>query len=209
MATLATVARVPAAAIVHANKTGPKPMDSFDMSPLLFDDRSTCGAERLASPRKNVMYFFGDEHNGAWGSGDYKLVMGIDHKWGLWDQQYCLAANYSWPNRSKAQQDGQCDNPPGPAPCPSDSPCLFNVINDPSESHDLSSSDPERLARLLVEYRSAGQTECWRTDVYGCQSWTTAAQAQQLGEQTSKTLWSAPLGHAPVGWVPPTQANEL
>lgn len=52
---------------------------------------------------------------GADGSGDFKVVMGIDKKWGLWGQQYCLAANYSWPNRTKIMQDGQCDNPPGVA----------------------------------------------------------------------------------------------
>jgi hypothetical protein len=73
----------------------------------------------------------------------------------LWDQQYCLAANYSWPNRTRAQQDGQCDNPPGPAPCPSAKPCLFNVIEDIREIHDLSAEQPERLKSIIAEYRAA------------------------------------------------------
>ena len=30
------------------------------------------------------MYFYGDDSNGAYSSGDLKLVMGINHKWGLW-----------------------------------------------------------------------------------------------------------------------------
>ena len=146
MATLAAVAGVPASALAHANASGPKPLDSHDLSSLLFSAEGSCGADRSKSPRTSLMYFFGDEMNGAFGSGDYKLVMGIDHKWGLWDQQYCLAANYSWPNRTLAQQDGQCDNPPGPAPCPSSAPCLFNIIEDIREEHNLADEQPERLA---------------------------------------------------------------
>ena len=108
------------------------------------------------------MYFYGDETNGAYSSGDYKLVMGIDHKWGLWEQQYCLAANYSWPNRTKEMQDGQCNNPPGPAPCPSSSPCLFNVIDDFREQHDLAASQvclcspAFRVVCIEFSYKNAG-----------------------------------------------------
>ena len=134
------------------------------MAPLLFGDTGQCGADRSVGPRRSLMYFYGDDSNGAYASGDYKIVMGIDHKWGLWAQQYCLAANYSWPNRTKEMQDGQCSNPPGPAPCPSSSPCLFNVVDDVREEHDLSASQPQRLAAMLEEYRALGATDCWRTD---------------------------------------------
>ena len=130
-------------------------------------------------------------------SGDYKLVMGIDSKWGLWDQQWCLAANYSWPNRSADEQDGQCDNPPGLAPCPSQRPCLFDVVNDPREEHDISLQKPHVVKRLIAEYRTIGKTECWRTDPLGCQAWTTAEQQRAMAVQTQKSRWSAPLGHAP------------
>eukprot|EP01051_Picozoa_sp_SAG22_P016823 SAG22_NODE_2463_length_2541_cov_1.276003_1_plen_236_part_00 len=184
MSTLAAVAGVPAAALAHANLSGPKPLDSYDMSPLLFGDGSgsSCGADRLASPRTSLMYFYGDDHNGAYSSGDYKLVMGIDHKFGLWEQQWCLAATYSWPNRTAFYQDGQCDNPPGPAPCPSAKPCLFDVVTDFMEQHDLSVAQPERLATMLAQYRKIGETDCWVTDpARGCQSWTTAAQERWVG----------------------------
>jgi len=198
MATLAAVAGVPASALAHANASGPKPLDSHDLSSLLFSEEGSCGADRSKSPRTSLMYFFGDEMNGAYGSGDYKLVMGIDHKWGLWDQQYCLAANYSWPNRTLAQQDGQCDNPPGPAPCPSSAPCLFDVVEDIREEHNLADEQPERLAAMLREYRALGATDCWRTHPEdGCQSWTTAEQERALNAQTSKHMWMTPLGHAP------------
>ena len=144
------------------------------------------------------MYFFGDEMNGAYCSGDYKLVMGIDHKWGPWSQQWCLAGNYSSP-----QSDGQCNNPPGPPPCPSAAPCLYNVHEDKREEHDLSKEQPQALARLLANYRAMGETDCWRTDpAHGCQTWTTAEQQQALDEQTSKHLWLAPLGRAPAGFPP-------
>lgn len=162
MATLASVAGVPPAALAAANASGPKPMDSYNMAPLLFSDAGNCAAERTASPRTSLMYFYGDETNGAYSSGDYKLVMGIDHKWGLWEQQYCLAANYSWPNRTKEMQDGQCNNPPGPAPCPSSSPCLFNVIDDFREQHDLAASQvclcspAFRVVCIEFSYKNAG-----------------------------------------------------
>ena len=203
MATLAAVAGVPASALAHANTSGPKPLDSHDLSSLLFSEEGNCGADRSKSPRTSLMYFFGDEMNGAFGSGDYKLVMGIDHKWGLWDQQYCLAANYSWPNRTLAQQDGQCDNPPGPAPCPSSAPCLFNVVEDIREERNLADEQPERLAAMLREYRALGETDCWRTHPEdGCQSWTTTEQERALNAQTSKHRWMTPLGHAPADFPP-------
>ena len=203
LSTLAAVAGVPASALAHANASGPKPLDSHDLSALLFSGEGSCGADRSKSPRTSLMYFFGDEMNGAYGSGDYKLVMGIDHKWGLWDQQYCLAANYSWPNRTLAQQDGQCDNPPGPAPCPSSAPCLFNIVEDIREEHNLAHEQPERLAAMLREYRALGQTDCWRTHPQdGCQSWTTAEQERALNAQTSKHRWMTPLGHAPANFPP-------
>ena len=203
MATLAAVAGVPASALAHANTSGPKPLDSHDLSSLLFSEEGNCGADRSKSPRTSLMYFFGDEMNGAYSSGDYKLVMGIDHKWGLWDQQYCLAANYSWPNRTLAQQDGQCDNPPGPAPCPSSAPCLFDVVEDIREEHNLADEQPERLATMLREYRALGATDCWRTHPEnGCQSWTTAEQERALNAQTSKHMWMTPLGHAPANFPP-------
>jgi hypothetical protein len=64
---------------------------------------------------------------------------------------------------------------------------------------------PERLESILKEYRAAGETECWRTDPdHGCQSWTTPTQEQALNEQTRRTLWMAPIGHGPTGWVPPS-----
>ena len=65
MATLASVAGVPAAVLAHANASGPKPLDSFNMAPLLFGDAGQCGANRLASPRTSLMYFYGDDTNGA------------------------------------------------------------------------------------------------------------------------------------------------
>ena len=198
------VAGVPAAALAHANASGPKPLDSHDLSALLFSEAGSCGADRTKSPRTSLMYFYGDDENGAYSSGDYKLVMGIDHQWGLWDQQYCLAANYSWPNRTRAQQDGQCDNPPGPAPCPSSAPCLFDVVTDIREIHDLSSEQPERLKTIIAEYRAAGETDCWRTHPDdGCQAWTTPEQEHALSKQTRETMWMAPIGHAPTGWHPP------
>ena len=208
MATLASVAGVPAAALAHANASGPKPLDSHNMAELLFG--GTCAADRAASPRTSLVYFYGDDDNGAYASGDYKIVMGIDHHWGLWNQQWCLAANYSMPNRTLAQQDGQCDNPPGdgpggfePAPCPSAAPCLFDVVNDIREEHDLSAAQPERLAALLKEYRAVGLTDCWRTNPDdGCQSWTTPEQNKALNAQ-QKYQWLAPIGHAPTDWVPP------
>lgn len=77
MATLATVAAVPAAAVAHANATGPKPLDSFDMAGLLFSEGGHCAADRKASPRKSLMYFYGDDNNGActypFLSGDSKV----------------------------------------------------------------------------------------------------------------------------------------
>ena len=125
--------------------------------------------------------------------------MGIDHKWGLWDQQWCLAANYS----AGPTADGQCNNPPGPPPCPSDAPCLFNVSADIREQHDLSASLPADLARILKEYREIGATDCWRTDPdHGCQTWTTPQQEQTLALQTSRHMWLAPIGHAPHNFPP-------
>ena len=124
-ATLAAVAGVPATVLAASNASGPKPLDSFDMSGILLGSTgsnndvrgdagagdnvntevgvnsiayvgagagagdgaaaATCGVDRLASPRTTMMYFYGDDHNGAYTSGDFKLVMGIDHKWGLWE----------------------------------------------------------------------------------------------------------------------------
>ena len=83
---LATLAGVPDAALASASASGPFPLDSFDvLGGLLSPD--TCGAGgSAASPRKELMYFFGDDDNGAYGEGDYKIVLGIDHRWGLWDQ---------------------------------------------------------------------------------------------------------------------------
>ena len=109
MATLAAVAGVPATALAHANASGPKPLDSFNMAPMLFG--GTCGADRAASPRTSLMYFCecrcsfaplharcvlalhsrmltvaplwwlidGDDNNGAYASGDYKLGARYPH----------------------------------------------------------------------------------------------------------------------------------
>ena len=56
MATLAAVAGVPASALAHANASGPKPLDSHDLSTLLFSDAGSCGADRTKSPRESLMY---------------------------------------------------------------------------------------------------------------------------------------------------------
>ena len=55
MATLAAVAGVPANALARANASGPKPLDSHDLSSLLFSDEGRCGADRTKSPRKSLM----------------------------------------------------------------------------------------------------------------------------------------------------------
>ena len=82
---------------------------------------------------------------------------------------------------------------------------IFNVIEDKREEHDLSASQPERLAAMLKEFRAMGATDCWRTDpTHGCQEYMTAEQEKALNEQTQRTLWSAPIGHAPNGWVAPS-----
>jgi hypothetical protein len=45
------------------------------------------------------MYFYGDDQNGAYASGDYKLVLGIDNKWGLWSQQVsCTCPKLTYTN---------------------------------------------------------------------------------------------------------------
>ena len=64
LATLASVAGVPEAELTKANATGPKPLDSFNMAPLLLG--GTCGASRAGSPRTKMLYFYGDDHNGAY-----------------------------------------------------------------------------------------------------------------------------------------------
>ena len=65
MSPLAAVAGIPASALAHANASGPKPLDSHDLSSLLFSEEGSCGADRSKSPRTSLMYFFGDEMNGA------------------------------------------------------------------------------------------------------------------------------------------------
>jgi arylsulfatase A-like enzyme len=200
-ATLGEIANVSAAQLQLANASGPKPLDSHSLASLLLLEKGgqgQCGADRLASPRKHVLYFYGDDMNGAYAEGDYKIVLGIDNKWGLWSQQWCLAGNYSTPT-----SDGQCNNPPGPPPCPSAAPCLFNLNDDPREEHDLSQDKPELLAQLLANYRAIGKTDCWRTDpAHGCQTWTTKEQEQALNAQTARHLWLAPIGHAPQNFPP-------
>jgi hypothetical protein len=38
---------------------------------------------------------------------------------------------------------------------------------------------------------------------------TTLAQERALSWQTGETLWAAPIGHAPTGWVPPAGRGLL
>ena len=74
MATLAAVAGVPSTALAHANASGPKPLDSHDLSALLFSEAGSCGADRSKSPRTSLMYFYGDDENGECFVHEYMLA---------------------------------------------------------------------------------------------------------------------------------------
>jgi len=73
-AVLLQVAGVPAAALAHANASGPKPLDSHDLSALLFSEAGSCGADRSKSPRTSLMYFYGDDENGECFVHEYMLA---------------------------------------------------------------------------------------------------------------------------------------
>ena len=161
-----------AGSIVDAS--GPVPPDGVDT----WDAITSVGSSTsVPSPRTMIVHDWGETSNApnALRSGDYKLIYGkvgisewiadISYDTGcskllppinasvLESQEKEMPDMYGWvtPNPLPVAKPSP---PPGPGSgltCTQQAPCLFNVIEDPTEHHEISAANPSIVARLISE----------------------------------------------------------
>ena len=117
---------------VDPSDSGPGkfPVDGLDVWPILTGENS-------GTPHHEIVLGYNFMNSGAIIVGDYKLVVGL--------QAHSCDTNMYSP------LDYPCtDGPSGGKDC--DPYCLFNIVEDPQERKDLSSTQPDMLKELVMHY---------------------------------------------------------
>jgi len=112
--------------------TGPLPPDGFDMWNAL--------SQGSSSPRVEMVLNIWGNNSGAIRVGDYKLLYGYPGSPDYW------------------LQPPKIEKSPSANPC-QQSPCLFNVIEDPTEHNDLAPTMPDKVRELLNRYWALADSE--------------------------------------------------
>jgi hypothetical protein len=124
------------------------PLDGVDAWKVLVEKKYGTTPERPASswadrggPKRNeALLGVGHGQEGAFRSGDFKLIVGSPGMDG-WSAQY--------PGSSEKRHP----QPGSDAICSTEHPCLFNISNDPTEERNLANDMPELTMMLLNRYR--------------------------------------------------------
>ena len=131
------------------------PVDSLSMWPMISGANGT-------SPRTEIAlsYITGPSvdaplQDGAFISGQYKLIVGKQSGVGFW-------WGPDYPNSSVKLNA----TAPGCPDASSGSGCLYQIIDDPSEHHDLSKQMPEKLQELLARFKEIGRS-AFQSDALG------------------------------------------
>ena len=145
---------------------------------------STCG--KADSPRSNVLNWYGDDQNGAYRSGDWKIVVGAT-------SHFCWMGNYTDP-----RDDGQCSTKGMKEPC-ADKPCLFNLADDIREMNNVAGDHPDIVDKLMTEFKAFGQKACGKAhgEANPCLSFANSTEETEWVAQYLKYGYVSPLGHVP------------
>ena len=131
---------------ISSNDTGPGrvPIDGLDMWSAL--------TMNLTSPHTELILGLGNGTNGALISADgFKIVVGPQTTPFWWGPEFpnktlsCFGPETP-DNVTTSSLDLEC-----PVAC-SVTPCLFNILSDPSEYHDLATDEPALLAQMMQRY---------------------------------------------------------
>lgn len=138
------------------------PVDSLDVLPVLFN-------ETADSPHEHIPLGFNFTLRGALLSGDYKLIVGsqgavsncdtrmyspLDCELGLKGERLRGGLWSGWCRLTEARATTTDPCSKGPSGVDCDPYCLFNVVQDPEERHELSKTQPDVLQKLLAAYNA-------------------------------------------------------
>ena len=116
---------------VDPDDSGPGkfPIDSMDVWPIIT-------GENEKTPHDEIVLGYDFDNSGALIYGNYKLIVGAQGR---------ACDNLMW-----SPLDYPCSDGPKGENC--DSNCLYDIVNDPREEHDLSKEKPDILKELLDRY---------------------------------------------------------
>eukprot|EP00035_Acanthoeca_spectabilis_P004375 m.102768 g.102768 ORF g.102768 m.102768 type:complete len:689 (-) comp12550_c0_seq2:128-2194(-) len=179
---------------VTINATGPRPLDSINVWPHL----ASCGAQ--PSPRTALLHHYDGPTQGAYREGDLKLIIGSMTPF-CWDAAYPLEpSKHCTPGTGDPHpRDWACSpcKSEGPQPCPSESPCLFNVSSqaDPLEKTNIAVEHPEIVKAMVAKYNALGADTC-TPHLGSCLDYIGVADEPKLVAQTVASMHVGPLPNA-------------